>query len=225
MGIRMSDPRILKWMRNLTNFCILILFIIGGPVLVLLLSAIAVIGDAGYNFFDDAISMLVFGPRGWLETAVFVLIGVVMAVFALRLHSSISVDIKSKIGIILLVSVGVSFILTAIFPTAPNNAPPSFHSFIHGLLSHAVPLLFIIASFMFGAVFRSDPRWKTLSVYTYATGAAIVVLIALSATVLNPLAGLYERLLLLIGLSWVEVVAGRLLLFCLGPPKPGRRPF
>lgn len=207
----------IPWIQGLSAVCLAALAGIIGPVLFFLIMTLLGSTQPGYNAFQQTISMLVFGPHGWLQTLVFLLFGFLLIVFAVRLFFSVNKRLGSRISIAFLILIGLGFFLIGIFPTQQTEVGIALHALIHRYTVWAVTILFILACLLLGLNFRSNPFWKRFSLYTIFT-AVVTFILGIMFVVLpsdRHWIGLYERILLLNGLIWVAVVAIRLLLSCL----------
>ena len=150
-------------------------------------------------------SALALGPYGWLQVANFVLFGLLLLVFAVGLHRGVGGGRGSKIGPVLLATAGVGLMLCG-FKTEPDLSalPQTAHGWLH-LIG-----FFIMAGGLLGSAFalwrrlRQDDGWRGYGGYSLATGLLAIV----SLTVPGQ-ASTY--LLLAVMLTWVEVLAIRLL--------------
>jgi len=88
-----------------------------------------------------------------------------------------------------------------------SGAPP-IDGTIHTIASYGLGLLFPIAILSLAPSFKSTPNWKNIFIYTLIAGLLALALImgALFAGQRGWF-GLYERIIILNALVWVEVVA------------------
>lgn len=205
------------WIQRLSVVCLTALAGIIGPVLFFSITTVLGSLQPEHNAFQQTISMLVFGPHGWLQTLVFLLFGFLLIVFAVRLFFSVNKRLGSRIGIVFFILIGLGFFLIGIFPTQQTEAGLALHAIIHRYTVRAISILFMLACFVLGLNFRSDPFWKKFSLYTIFTAVIAFILNIMVVAVPSDWywIGLYERILLLNGLLWIAVMAIRLLLSCL----------
>lgn len=143
------------------------------------------------------------GPYGIWMTLTFILTGLMMAVFALHLRSDLPPVPVSTVGSILMVLAGEAMTGLA-FTTDPTyrTTPLTWHGFLHDAFFVVLGLTFASAMIALGRAFRLDPRWRGLSIYTWAT-----VALAFPAFFLKG-AAFYVFLFAI--LTWCEVIAIRL---------------
>jgi uncharacterized membrane protein YidH (DUF202 family) len=152
-------------------------------------------------------SGLALGPYGWVQTANFVLSGVLLAVFAAGLHVGVNNGRGSRIGPSLLFAAGAAMALMG-FETDPirRAGPRTLHGLIHDLAFVLFVLAVLLAFPFLWRRFRQDPRWRAHAPYTLATGVI--------ATLLLLLPGVAYYLFLLVVLAWFEATALRLWRLC-----------
>lgn len=148
-------------------------------------------------------SGLALGDFGWIMTAVFILSGLMMAIFASGLRLSLPRSRLTLIATLALAGAGLALAGLA-FTTDPTirSTPATWHGRLHDLSFVLLGLTLMPAMILLGFAFGTDARWKNLSVYTWMTAA-----MALPAFWLKG-AGFY--LFLLAVLLWSEVIAWRL---------------
>jgi hypothetical protein len=101
--------------------------------------------------------------------------------------------------------------LIAAFHMGHSGAPP-IDGTIHTIASYGLGLLFPIAILTLAPSFKSTPNWKNIFVYTLIAGIlAFGLIIGAFFTEQTGWFGLYERIIILNALIWVEVVAIHLL--------------
>ena len=93
---------------------------------------------------------------------------------------------------------------------------------IHAIASYGLGLLFPIAILLLAPSFRSTLNWKNIFIYTLVAGIlAFGLIIGAFLTEQTGWFGLYERIIILNALVWVEVVAVHFLRALLRrEPKP-----
>ena len=202
---------------TLGSACLATLSGVIAPILFLIILTIVETLQPGYNRIQQTISRLVLGPYGFLQTVAFFAFGLLLIVFAMRLGFAIvSTRRSAKIGAFFFNLIGLGFILVGIFPTENPGVALTFNAVIHQGTSVAIAVLFPLACLAIAPALKGDTRWKGAFAYTIATGIVALVLIILGVAMrANKLwSGLYERVLLLNGLVWIELVSYRLLRQC-----------
>jgi hypothetical protein len=181
-----------------------VIFVSGSSVLERLTS--------GYDPIREAVSSLVFGPFGWVQTAMFYLTGASLIALAVVLY--LRIRPKFKVGFLVLGLLGIAFALVGINRPAEPGTAATVSTTIHVGSSIFIAAAFPIACLLLGPIMRSRGhtflRWYTIvagvsSLLFFLVGGAILVL-HLSFM------GLFERIMLLNGQMWVEVVCIQLLL-------------
>ena len=91
----------------------------------LFLAVLIVEGAArpGYRPLHDTISELSFGPRGWIQTANFIVFGMLFVVFARGVNASLDDSRAARAGGALLSLIGLGVIGAGLFRAEPW--PPS----------------------------------------------------------------------------------------------------
>ena len=173
-----------------------------------------------YDPLQHPVSSLALGPSGWTQTANFIIVGLLTLAFAIglmRLHG-----IRQKIGAILVAIWGVGLLGAGAFvtdpvsgyppgtPPLPDEATPS--GTLHDLFS--VAAFFALAAACFVLAGSAGWPWAIFSVLSGVAflGTFFVSGIGFAQTApYVDVAGLWQRIYVLIGWTWVTVLALRLL--------------
>lgn len=156
-------------------------------------------------------SVNALGPTGWLQILTFLLFGLSIIALALGLHRGVQAGRWSKIGIGLLIAVGVTMVFSGIFTqdsVAPGN-PITFHGLMHDLSFFAFLLIQTAMYFFLWRRFRKDERWRGYDWYSLVMGVVALPLFVFFTGLLDSHDGFYLWFLL-VPLTWLEVVAIRL---------------
>jgi hypothetical membrane protein len=115
-------------------------------------------------------SGLALGEYGWVMTATFILSGLLMSLFALRLKADLMPAVTSRTGSNLLFLSGL-FLAALAFTTDPTirNTPATWHGRLHDLSFVLLGLTLFPAMIVLGFAFRNDERWKNFAAYTWLT--------------------------------------------------------
>lgn len=206
-----SKPRTI--LGPLSVYGVLALTGVVAPVIFIIANLTAAFLSPGYKFIRDSISSLALTPLGWVQTIAFMLMGLLIEAFVVGLILSIRGRWGFRLGAGILVFFGFGVLLVGAFHTDPAGGPHTVEGMIHGVVAAAVFWLFPIASLLIAYDLRKELYWKGFFVYTII--ASVIALALLLARVWLPSElswfGLYERILALDELIWVEVVAVRLL--------------
>lgn len=148
-------------------------------------------------------SGLSLGNYGWIMTATFILSGLILTLFAIRLFLDLKPSAASKAGSTLMAFAGL-FLAALALPTDPTirDYPATWHGQLHDLSFVLLGLTLFPAMIILGIAFWNDPHWKRLAIYTWGT-------LALAAPAFF-LKGAAFYLFLFAILCWNEVTAVRL---------------
>ncbi len=186
------------------------LLIVGAPVLFQAAMVLAQSTQPGYNPLRDTISSMVWGPQGWLQTVNFFLLGGLLMGLAWELRPVLANSPWARLGGLLLLLLGAEFIILGIFPTASPGGTRDAAAVIHGLTVYFIVISFPAACFLMATALRVGKLSGFIFPYTLATGIFGTGLIVLGAFFMVREAhwfGMLERVLLLNGFVWIEVVA------------------
>ena len=180
-----------------------------GPIALELSMILTQSWQQGYNPLRDTISSMVWGQGGWLQTANFFLIGATLAALASQLRPLLTSRAARWGGLALLVT-GLSFVVLGVCPTQSPEGPKTIQAIVHGVTVYVIVFFFPLACFLLAPAVRVGRFGQFAAAYSYATGALGVTLIAAGAFLMVkelPWFGMLERLLLLNGFVWMEIVA------------------
>jgi hypothetical protein len=179
-----------------------------GPIVVIVGDLAASLSTAGYSPIRDSVSSLALTPIGWLQTICFLAMGLLLVIFVSKFFFNIRRARGFHAGIGLLAFCGFVLMLIAAFHMDAPGAKRTTDGIIHTIASYSLGLLFPIAILSLTRSLKSDPNWKNISIYTLVAGilALALILVALLAEQRGWF-GLYERIIILNALIWVEVVA------------------
>ena len=149
-------------------------------------------------------SGLALGRFGWIMSLTFIVTGLIMTLFARRLFLDLKRTPASKLGAMLMAFAGL-FLAALAFTTDPTirDYPATWHGRLHDLSFVLLGLTLFPAMVVLGFAFRADERWKSLSLYTWAT-------LALAGPAFFVKGAAFYVFLLAI-LVWNEVAALRLM--------------
>jgi hypothetical protein len=188
-----------------------------GPLVLIAGDFSAAFTSPHYNLFHDSISSLALTRMGWLQTIGFLAIGLLVEIFVAGLLFNIRPRRGFRPSVALLVFFGFGLLMVGAFRTDPVGAAGTIEGTIHGIASKAVFFIFPVAVLLIAASLRSDPRWKRLSIYTVVAGIlGFLLIVAVFLADNTSWFGLFERLLVVNMIVWVEVIAIQLLRLSLG---------
>jgi hypothetical membrane protein len=205
--------------------------VIGGPLFV---ATFLVEGAtrAGYDPLRHPVSSLALADSGWMQTANFVVTGLLMLAFAAGLRRALRSGKGSTWGPLLVGVWAVGLLGAGVFVTDPvSGYPPgspdrlsgySWHGALHDIFSLLAFVALAAACFVFNRRFAAwgERGW---AIYSAASGLVFAVAFVLSsagfgqAEGLVDLAGLFQRVAVTVGFGWLTLIAVHLL-----SPSPGR---
>jgi hypothetical protein len=119
------------------------------------------------------ISALSLGPRGWIQIANFLILGIMLGLFTWGIAAVFPSGKASRWGVILMGVLAALFAISGPFVMDPMGTPQSaatVHGTIHGLAGGIVFLVMPISMFVFLGRFRADPEWQFLKKWTQVLG-------------------------------------------------------
>lgn len=195
--------------------------IVAGPLFML-----AVLAEGatrpGYDPFRFPLSSLAIGDSGWTQIATFVATGSLLLAFAVGLRRALrpgigAVWVPRLIGLVAIGLIGAGVFVTDPVYGYPTDLPLalaqySVHGRLHSLFSTPVFVCLPAACFVFARRFAASGKhgWVAYSVFT---GLAMLAAFALAGAGfqqqpgLREIAGLLQRLSLLIGFAWIALLA------------------
>jgi hypothetical membrane protein len=207
--------------RTVTTKALLTCGTIAGPlfVLVFLLEGAT---RANYDPLRHPVSSLALGHFGWVQSANFIVAGLLTLAFSVGLRRAFRPPDGSTWGPLLVGAWAIGLLGAGLFVTDPvSGYPPgipdrlsgySWHGALHDLFSLAAFVALAAACFVFGRRFaaRGERGWAT---YSYATGVVFLGAFILSsvgfgqADGLVDLAGLFQRVAVSGGFGWLALLA------------------
>jgi hypothetical protein len=185
---------------------------------------LAGITRADYSPWRHPVSSLALGPNGWIQSASFVVAGVLLLAFTRGLGRATSGMAAARWGARLMSAAAVILVVAGLFVTDPvSGYPPGTPArptalTVQGTVHAACALLgFVIlvaAMFVFARAFarRRERGW---TVYSLASGLVTTAAFVLTLQAISQkpgwveLGGLFERVAFIVGLGWVTAIAWR----------------
>jgi hypothetical protein len=131
-----------------------------------------------YSAISMHISALSLGSLGWIQIMNFLILGVFLFVFSLRILSENIQEHKSKTGSIILLISSICFFLSGPFimdPMGTLRENATTHGIIHGILGGIVFLLMPVTCFVFANSFKNEKSWVYFSKWTLSLGIMISI--------------------------------------------------
>jgi len=180
-----------------------------GPSIFIITDLTAAISQPGYSPIRDSISSLAWSPMGWLQTIGFIIVGLLVEVFAAGLFFSMCGGRGFGLGISLLVFFGFGLLLIGAFHTDPIGGQQTIEGLIHSVAAKATFFIFPIASISIAFSLRKDSRWKGFLLHTAVTSSLAMALVIGHLWLPDELSwfGLYERILVANTVVWVAIIA------------------
>lgn len=193
-----------------------------GPVLFFVVLLVEGAVRPGYRPLRDTISELSLGPRGWIQTANFLVFGILFIVFARGMKASLGDSRAARLGATLLTVIGIGVLGCGLFraePWPPSSMSPA------GLLHLASAMLLVfallpVATGVMVRAFGADVHWRSLRPATGLTsfltlallvgGIAFMSLPGQPPRIGNDYAGLIQRTDVAVFLVWQIVSARRI---------------
>ena len=166
-----------------------------------------------YDFYRDYISDYAVGPLGWIYGSAFWASCVGCIALALALRQSVPPAALSRVGVVLLGVVGLTYAVDYVFPTdiLPPGAPPkTLIGLIHLLDALVGWVLFVISALLLSRPLGNAAYWKPWrAALTGRAWLSLALLIALVAVVVSraPFGGLAEKAFILERNVWALVFA------------------
>jgi hypothetical membrane protein len=203
-GKPQSNPSIAQVNRRLIGAGLI------GPLLFLLVALVDGFTKPDYSAIQNDISELALGAHGWVQSANFLLFGVLLIAFAAGLRQLFPTGRASVFGPLLLALSGLGLVVSGVFPTDPISATSNtLAGTIHNLAGLVVFSMLSAACFVYARRFRREPAWRGYGLYSVMTGVLSPVLVVAFVVqfVDTPYAGLFQRVFIAILWLWIAVVA------------------
>lgn len=193
-----------------------------GPIVVVVGDLAASLTTPGYSLIRDSVSSLALEPIGWLQSICFLAMGLLLEIFAAGLFFNVRRARGFYAGIVLFALCGFVLMSIATFHMDAPGGSRTTAGIIHTIASYGLGLLFPIAILSLAPSFKSTLNWRVIFIYTLIAGALAFALILGALFAEQPgWFGLYERIIILNALVWVEAVAIHFLRLLLRrEPKP-----
>lgn len=193
-------------------FYSLVPVVLAGPIVFQLVSTLLPFFNKGYDLVRDAVSELVFGAYGWLQTAGFYSFGV--SLLALAVIVFIKTKMRVNPGMLALAYIGLGFVMIGAFKGNGPGLPPGYTGIIHQVTVGIVVVAFPIACLLMAPILKAW-GYRKLRIYTIAVGIFATLFMVVGGPLLAlhyALPGIFERVLLWNGQLWVLVTCTQLVI-------------
>jgi len=180
---------------------------------------------AGYDPSYHPVSALSLGDRGWLQITNFVVTGLLMLGFSVGLRRALRPGPAARWAPVLVAAYALALVLSGVFlmdplrgypPGTPPGDPAGFswHHDLHDaagvVVFLAAPLACLVLARRFAAR-PARPGWAGYCLVTGIAGLALFGWFGVAWEADHELAGLIQRVTIVVGWSWFPAVALRLL--------------
>jgi len=170
-----------------------------------------------YNAFRSDISLLVLGDNGWVQTANFIVFGLLIIAFQAGLHRAIAPGRMWGAISVLAMASGLGLVSIAVFPT-DRIGTWTVHGAIHLGVVAALAVLLPLSCLVTAARVKRNRAWRGYAQFSVLIGAVtgvstVALLLVWSGAwrASHPWLGLYERTAFALPSAWMEILAIRLL--------------
>lgn len=138
--------------------------------------------------------------------------GLLITLFGLTLLLTVSKNMTSKIGSLMIMIFGLGMTMAGIF-SCDQGCPPdgSLESIIHDRISAVTFISAILGTILLGFSFRKMSLYRNLALYSILSGfiSAVFLLVMISSFETRILTGLWQRLLLFSIFLWTAIISIR----------------
>ncbi|GAC1631166.1 MAG: hypothetical protein NVS4B7_19370 [Ktedonobacteraceae bacterium] len=193
-----------------------------GPILFTLVFTIDGLLKPGYSAMSQAVSYLAVGSNGWIQDANFMVLGLLLTLFALGFSQWMRPVIKQSqllVSTIFLLSAALGYVGAALFiAAAPDESQNVMHVVLHTISFQVIFFSLPIACIIIGWQLRKIVAWSGYGWYSIIT-ACITIIPALfsvasffSAAGTQSLGGFFNRIFVIEALAWYVVMGSRMLI-------------
>lgn len=192
-----------------------------GPIYFLTSNVISQVLHPAQNPLAVTVSFLVYGSYGWLQTSAFYILGI--SFIALAAALVLKINARLNFGAVVIFLAGVAFILVACNHVQILGTRLTLSEIVHRDSAIAIVVMSPLACFLLAPSLKTSGH-KGLWIYSISAGIVSVLTIAIGfliPTVHSSFLGIFERILLLNGQLWGEIICVRLI-WTAFKPKPAR---
>ncbi len=157
----------------------------------------------GYDLLRQPISTLDLLANGWIQSANFIIFGLLIACFAVALRKELVRGFGATWIPLLQGLVALGLLISGVFVHDPLHTSGDILSFS----------ALVASCFVFARRFAMDSRWRGWATYSIVTGVFILLFIIAFGVAQSHhgFAGLFERLAIIVRSIWTILLAARLL--------------
>jgi hypothetical protein len=163
-----------------------------------------------YDPFRDSVSRLAVGPNGWVQSASFVVFGILLMAMTVFLFTTLPRRRLSIVGAAFLALFAAGVLGAGLFDLATQSA-------LHQVFSAVAFVSVVAAMLILWRDFAGSEMWRPLGTFTLiagiiSAGLLLFFLIGVGSDVagLGQWSGSFQRLFILSWTVWLQVVALRL---------------
>lgn len=168
--------------------------------------------DPGLSPVREYMSVYALGDYGWLARVADFALGVGTIGIALGLRVTLTSGKRVTASWVLVLIAGLGFVVSELFATDPTGAATTTASgAIHDIAGYVSLLSVLISSWMLRGVFARDSRYRHLA-RAQAWFAVLLTVALLLLFALYPLGlvGLFQRIFVVVGATWLIVLAANI---------------
>ncbi len=162
---------------------------------------------------EYTLSDLALTRYGWIETLSMCVLAVCVIAVGVGLYRTALQRRETRIALGMFVITSIALFAIAGFKSSDTAAMTPF-VFIHRASVGVLTVCFPVVCLMMVSPLRSDPRWKSLALYSAIAGAIGLALDIFGAVLprdfQHNVAGLWEKLFMADGVIWCQVFAVKL---------------
>ncbi len=165
------------------------------------------------GWMEYTLSDLALTRYGWIETLSMCVLAVCVIAVGVGLYRTALQRRETRIALGMFVITSIALFAIAGFKSSDTAAMTPF-VFIHRASVGVLTVCFPVVCLMMVSPLRSDPRWKSLALYSAIAGAIGLALDIFGAVLprdfQHNVAGLWEKLFMADGVIWCQVFAVKL---------------
>lgn len=181
-----------------------------GPMLLLMLPTIAAPALTEFDTLWTLISVMALGEFGWLGILFFIFASIIVMAFAGGLYGSLAPNKKTRTALYLMYATAICLVLLAFIDIDHVHGIWTLKRAVHWSIATVGVATFITACCLIAANLKNNRDWRKIYVFTIVMAVfCLVSSLILAATIRVGFVALLERLVLTVGIIWVEVISLR----------------